>query len=94
MLRLGKDTIPCSKAKKGERTVKYCDIPKDQIIDGWISLDHFFPTEFDLVMLKTDKDKVIKGWYSGTRWDGILLKKTHVIKYWKKEEGYNESKRY
>jgi len=60
----------------------YRDVKYDEC--GWACVDDFLPMEFELCYLKTDDNKSLMGWYTGAIWDGMKVKETDVIKYWKR----------
>lgn len=51
--------------------------------EGWADGSIYLPDQFDLCILKTEKEKVIKGWHTGQIWDGLNVKILDKIKFWK-----------
>jgi hypothetical protein len=70
-----------------KRTKKYSYIHVETDERGWADAKKYLPVPFDLVYVD-DGEKIVTGWWSGTFWDGLRLKKdTKVIK-WKRERDY------
>lgn len=52
--------------------------------DGWVDATKFLPIDYDLMYLKVDGVKgFIRGWYSGTVWDGLKYQEGQKVLYWK-----------
>jgi hypothetical protein len=62
----------------------YKDVTYDS--DGWADCRFYLPEEFDLCDLKTKQGKFLRGWHTGQTWDGLHLKRTDRIEYWKRYE--------
>ena len=59
---------------------KYSDVESH---DGWIDSQKYLPKEYDLCLLKTP-DKTLRGWYTGTMWDGLTIKESDTVLFWKR----------
>jgi hypothetical protein len=71
---------------KKERPYKYSDITSDK---GWVDNVIYLPIPFDLMYLKVkDNPKILSGWWDGTDWNGLRLKKDHEITKWKRNQDY------
>lgn len=81
MLKVGRDKI-FDKNKCRMRKLIYKDIPYDP--DGWVDSDKYLPANYDLVLLKTDKN-TITGWSTGIKWDGLKIEEQKIL-YWKRYE--------
>ena len=72
---------------KRQGYVLYCDVEYDK--NGWADARNCTPIPFDLVYIKTDKNKILVGWWKGSAWYSTRLKEDdHVIKWRKKEHAY------
>lgn len=60
---------------------KYSDAEGD--IDEWVDPMRWLPMPFDLCWLKTH-GKTRTGWWTGKDWEGLRLKATENVLYWKK----------
>lgn len=69
--------------KDGKKKYGYGDIETD--IHGWADVNKYRPATYDLCSLKT-KDKVLHGWYALGRWDGLKIKDSDEILYWKRKD--------
>lgn len=49
------------------------------------------PQSFDLVAIKTDSGKIIKGWYTGIAnyWEGYRLRHGETVTQWARVLDYN-----
>lgn len=54
-------------------------------IDGWVDTEKFLPADYDLVYMKIEGQESVMGWIRGNAWDGLKLKPTHKIRYWKRK---------
>lgn len=63
---------------------QYGDCEKDY--DGWVDATTWLPEDFDLLDLKTDITKTVKGWWTGHNWDGYRLPEKAKVHYWKRNE--------
>lgn len=81
MLKVGRDKI-FDNNKGKERKLNYKDIPYDP--EGWVDADKYLPADFDLMLLKTDKN-TLKGWSTGIKWDGLRIAEQKIL-YWKRYE--------
>jgi hypothetical protein len=66
---------------------RYADVTFNK--EGWACAKSHLPRSFDIVALRVDcgtKEafKTINGWWSGTQWEGIRLKKKDEIIQWKR----------
>jgi len=67
-----------------ERPYKYSDVPT---ASGWVDPQDYLPIAFDLMYLKVKgKVRVISGWWDGTKWKGLRLKKNQTIEKWKRNQ--------
>lgn len=83
MMKVGSEIFDETKGKY--RKVSYSEVHYD--IDGWVDAKKFLPVDQDLVYLKSpDHTKTIKGWSNGTTWDGLNVRSTDRIEYWKRHE--------
>lgn len=73
------------KSKKTERMLsvpyKYTDGEYD--CDGWCDPKLWLPYPYDLCWLKT-QEKTKTGWWTGRDWEGMRIKPTDKVLYWKK----------
>ncbi len=60
---------------------KYSDTESDK--EGWIDCQKYLPKEYDLCLLQT-LDKTLRGWHTGTTWDGLRLKESDTVLFWKR----------
>lgn len=60
---------------------KYTDAKMD--CEGWVDPALWLPMPYDLCRLKCG-EKTIPGWWTGKEWDGIRLKATDQVFFWKK----------
>ncbi len=81
MLKIGKD-IAFDKNTGKTRKIRYRDVEYDQ--DGWIDATKFFPSDYDLVQVKTKNNKINMVWAYGNHWDGLKIKQNDEILYWKR----------
>lgn len=49
----------------------------------WNHVEEYLPHDFDLVLVKTNKKEIKKGWYTGQIWQGGKLQDNEIVKYWK-----------
>lgn len=68
---------------KSRKQITYADTGCDD--DGWVDANKFVPVDFDLVLVRTDKDKTKPGWYCGQRWDGRRISSDEKILFWKRQ---------
>jgi len=54
--------------------------------DMWADAKLFLPEKFDLVTMRHDKG-TIRGWWTGTGWDGLNWDGEIEVLYWKKVKG-------
>lgn len=55
--------------------------------NGWASCDHDKPREFDIVLIKDEKNRIQRGWWTGFAWDfgrKVISKPT----FWRLEDIY------
>lgn len=78
-----KEDKKTGKLKKVEVLYTYRDVKFD--IDGWADSKEYLPEDFDLVYMKRDGQKTIPGWVTGSTWNGLRLKSTDHIPYWKRK---------
>jgi hypothetical protein len=71
------------KEKKDNKVIywNYRNIKYDK--NGWANAEEYLPDQFDLCFIKTENNRVLKGWHTGQIWDGLNVNHTHKIKYWK-----------
>jgi hypothetical protein len=50
--------------------------------NGWIDVKKYLPLPYDLVLMNLE-EKIINGWWNGTSWEGIRLKKNDTVHFWK-----------
>lgn len=56
------------------------DVPS---ADGWANAKKYHPHKFDLCLLKTPTG-TLKGWHTGTEWDGLRIKESDTVLSWKR----------
>lgn len=76
--------IKTGKIKKKSVFYAYRDFQYD--IDGWADSKRFLPADFDLVLMRLEREKIIPGWLSGICWNGLRLKPDDKIMFWKRRE--------
>lgn len=82
--QVGITKVKDTKTKSKVRTLCYADVEDN--LNSWVSADEYRPKHYDIVYLKTAKDKIFKGWINNfNNWDGLRLKSNDVIVCWKKE---------
>jgi hypothetical protein len=79
---------PTGQKKKIPIFYTYKDIKFD--IEGWANSKKFLPEDFDLVLLRLKREKIIPGWIIGMKWTGLRLKKDDEVMFWKKNEEERE----
>jgi len=52
--------------------------------DGWAETKKALPIPFDLVLMKTNTDKKIIGWWNQQNWEGIRLRSKDKVVKWKR----------
>jgi len=60
----------------------YSHIEKDE--SGWVDATKYKPRSFDLINLKTNLDRVIKGWWTGQNWCGVRIKDYETVFKWRR----------
>ncbi len=70
--------------KKGESKSLFCYKHIIYDIDGWVDAKKYLPLDFDLVYIRVKGRKDQMGWHSTNMWDGLDLKKTDEVLFWKK----------
>lgn len=74
--------IPKKKEQKRYKKYAYIHVETDK--DGWVDAEVYLPISFDLVYLD-DREKIVKGWWNGNKWEGLRVKKDIKVKRWKRE---------
>ncbi len=75
--------IQIGKKKKGRILFQYKDVTYD--VDRWADANLFHPYEYDLCLLKIkDCKKDKKGYWTGQFWDGLNVKQSDIVLYWKR----------
>ena len=69
--------------KDGKIKYTYKDVKYD--IDGWVDAKKYLPADYDLCLMKT-KSRTLYGWYSGLSWDGMKIKDSDQILFWKRKQ--------
>ena len=64
------------------------DVVRD--IHGWVDAKVFRPFPYDLVNMKLQEQKVIAGWWTGLKWEGLRLKAKDKVVLWKDREQWEE----
>lgn len=66
---------------------------KRDISNSWVPASGKKPEDFDLVLVATSKGKECPAWWSGTRWEGLRLRKDDVVMAYKRYpfQTYNAS---
>lgn len=82
MMKIGRDKVLDKHGN--EKISRYQDCEKD--FDGWVKAKDFLPIEYDLVSLKLDDGRIIKGWLSLNQFDGLKLKDNDKVIFWKKHD--------
>ncbi len=70
------------------RLFSYKDVVADE--EGWIKAKDFLPPDYDLVLIKTSKDRIVAGWHTGHYWEGLKLPANQIVEYWKRREEEDE----
>jgi len=52
--------------------------------NGWADASKFKPIPYDILYLKTDRNRIIKGWWAEFFFDGYRLKEDEKVLKWKK----------
>ena len=83
MIQVGK-AIPGENWTKRNNIPKYTyrHVPFDE--HGWVSPTVALPMEYDLVLVKTDKNKRYPAWYTGFEWDGKSIDKDMKVMLWRR----------
>jgi hypothetical protein len=66
------------KTKSGCRYLSYTDVPS-----GWVSIEDFLPNDYDLLLVKTKSGRIYKAWLSHNIWDGLKIKQSDTVEFWK-----------
>lgn len=53
--------------------------------EGWTDAKLFRPYPYDLVAMQTQR-KIIPGWWTGQKWEGLRLRDGDKILFWKQEQ--------
>jgi hypothetical protein len=53
--------------------------------EGWADAKLYRPYPYDLVSMRTQR-KIIPGWWSGQKWEGLHLRSDDSIFFWKQEQ--------
>lgn len=69
--------------RDGRIKYNYKDVQSE--FDGWIDVKKYLPADYDLCLLKT-ASRILHGWYALGSWDGLKLKDSDVILYWKRKK--------
>ena len=51
---------------------------------GWADAKQFYPTNYDLLYLKTNKEGIKAGWKSPHGWDGLKIEAGEEVLFWKR----------
>lgn len=51
--------------------------------DGWADASKWLPADYDLVFMKTERGPTLPGWSYGNGFEGMRLKSTDKVLYWK-----------
>lgn len=51
---------------------------------GWADVEKYLPEDFDLVSMLLENKRIINGWINGLLWEGLRLKSTDKVLFWKK----------
>lgn len=51
---------------------------------GWADADKYKPIPYDMLHLKTDRNRVVKGWWAEFYYDGYRLRDDEKVLKWKK----------
>lgn len=54
--------------------------------EGWADATKYRPIPFDIVLLKTERDKELCGWWNKVRWVGLRLTRSDKITKWKRRK--------
>jgi hypothetical protein len=79
MNKVGRDYIDLSMKRK----FSYRDIQSES--DGWVDASRYLPADYDLMSLKIKGKDILCGWSVGAKWDGLKIKKSDKILFWKKK---------
>lgn len=67
---------------KRKRPFSYHDVEFDE--NKWADASKYLPIDFDLCHCRVkDHDKTRSGWYTGHQWDGIKIRDTDTVLFWK-----------
>lgn len=53
--------------------------------NGWADATKYLPANYDLVLLKLENGKFCNGWLNVNTWDGLHLKPTDKVLYWRRK---------
>lgn len=53
-------------------------------LEGWVESRRFKPLRHDLCEMKNVEGKIFKGWWEGSRWNGLRLKPGTKIICWRR----------
>lgn len=68
-------------------TFSYNDVKTDK--DGWVNPKNYLPIPFEMVLLRilrSGKEKIVSGWWTGAIWDSIDINKDEKVLSWKVKE--------
>jgi hypothetical protein len=55
-------------------------------VGNWVTDLKYRPIPFDLLYLSIkDSPRIIGGWWTGRKWNGLRLKTTHQVIAWKRQ---------
>jgi len=67
--------------------ILYADVVYDE--NGWADAREVRPVPFDLVYMKTDKEKIRVGWWKGDNWFSLRLKPSENVLRWRRKEEHS-----
>lgn len=68
-----------------KRLTRYDEVEYDD--DEWVDASRYMPADFDMMNLKVrDRERIMPGWATGKKWDGLNIKPDYQVLYWKRQE--------
>lgn len=62
--------------------------------DGWIDAIKYIPPDFVLVEVLTSRvETILKAWVNMRKWDGLLIRDSDIIKFWKPIPSQEQARR-
>lgn len=84
-MKVGRDKVTYMKGdEQKERKFAYRDVEYDKY--DWVDASKYLPADFDLMHMRTDKDKTYAGWHATNTWMGLRLPEDEKVLYWKRNQ--------